>query len=272
MTAGAATTAIGRAKKGDWVRLGTLGRDPISWAWVKKIDSATVLLLARQVLAFKAFDTASDEHEFGDNRWRDATLRHWLNSTASAGQVDFGPHPPPSTGAIAPVQVVPAAGEDWTRRPDPAHAYERDPGFLHGWAAHESACLAEIGVSTEVLSSYGCRRKRGKDGTRDRVFVCTFEEWGKIPSAWKAAPPAPSVAGDPAVVFNQPPSHWSRSPLEGLGVSVLDLPYESWRQKAKSNSGAYVAMGVRPCVAVRASARCVGSGTEADPYRVLLAE
>ncbi len=254
---------IGSAKGGSWVRLGTRRGEPILWTVLRKRDAKTTVLLARQVLAFLAFDTIGKQGDDGDNRWRDSTLRHWLNSEAASGKVDFGPHPPPSADHIETDPAFDLETRSFSRRPDVEHAYDREAGFLHEWSSQERAVLVEAPITTEVVSSYEVSRRRSTDRTRDRVFLCTFEEFSKVPPALKKAGPGP---GTLRTDRNENPSHWSRSPVSGFGVAVLALyPFGT---KARCNSGAGCTWGVRPCAAVRSSVVFAGSGTKSNPFRV----
>jgi hypothetical protein len=264
--------ALGTARVGAHVELGQYGRAraSVSWRIMRTARNGALLLISDGVLMAKAFDaTSPDGPDAGDNRWRDSTLRHWLNSSAPAGKVDFGPHPPPDAAHVRTAQldrgivaILKKAGHPTKR--SPSKAYHREAGFLRAFSEAERACLAPVKLETKVCSGYTAKRKASVDRTTDTVFLLTWEEYAKLPKELKSTEPAQAFRDDDPEQASRP-GHWSRSAIADLGVAVL----ETWnREMRRANSGAYCCWGVRPCIGVAAGTVVTGAGTAAKPFRI----
>ncbi|MBL4849508.1 MAG: hypothetical protein JKY65_28595 [Planctomycetes bacterium] len=232
-------------RKGDWVQLGSYcGKDqPEDLLW--RVLSRTkdhVLLITQYIVMKKVFDTAG---EHGLNRWRDSTLRHWLNSEQPAGQVDFGPHPAPTRAAVGP-----------KRKP-----YAREQGFLANFPSELRQYISPVAITTPVAKGL----RGGPDKTSDRVSLVTYEQYRKLPKDMKIGRPSPRMTQDDSLrmLDDEPMQYWARSPNFGReGVFLLS----HWSNDKRSmNCGAFAEMGIRPCIGLTA-AQFAGKGTARRPY------
>lgn len=72
---------------GTYVRLGTYNDEPIVWKCIDIDDENGILMLSDKILCYKAVDSGNQSVEYGDGFWEETTIRAWLNSTQSAGNV-----------------------------------------------------------------------------------------------------------------------------------------------------------------------------------------
>jgi hypothetical protein len=262
------TMPSSKLKKGTYFEFGNYGRStpqPILWRVAKPQPKGAVLLIADGVLMAKAFDAQGPAAPTaGDNRWRDSTLRHWLNSDAAFGRVDFGPHPVPAAARLHTALDV-GAKAGLPKKPKTDNAYDHEQGFLRYFSDGERSLIVPVELETEVLAGYDDKRKKGIDRTTDKAFVLTWDEYKKLPSELKGGIPAPQLREDRPEWIQPKVAHWSRTPLAGLGAAVLDL---WWKDKARANSGPYCTWGVRPCIAVRDDIAFTGTGTKKNPFRI----
>jgi hypothetical protein len=71
------------AKPGAWIELGLWGKEPplpICWRIAGKLGREAWLLITAGVVTRQPFDRKSQQHPDGDNRWRDSSLRRWLDT------------------------------------------------------------------------------------------------------------------------------------------------------------------------------------------------
>ena len=171
---GASAEAADSIKIGDYVLMGTYYGEPILWRCVAfyKVDkdgnidlddtSDTYkegylpLMLSDKILCLKAFDAGGNVRtgshgrgylEYGtkgwsrmldgSNCWEDSNIRCWLNSTASAGNVNWTCGNPPDKTYIA--------GEQ--------NEYKNESGFLSNFTKNELAYMKEV-KQVELLDNY----------------------------------------------------------------------------------------------------------------------
>ena len=176
---------LGKAKVGTWVRLGWYGRAatmPVLWRVAGPIGDSSVRLVTAGVIDKAPFDGPSEVHPDGDNRWRDSSLRAWLNSSAPGN----------------------------------------DPGFLHAFDARDVQALIEMEIETEVTTGYSAQRPPGIDRTRDRVWVLSWEEYKKLPKTLRGGARSEAFTRDHPEELIDNQIHWSRSPITRFGIALLE--------------------------------------------------
>lgn len=117
---------------GDYVEFGGYYGEPIIWR-VVAIENGNPLLFSERILSLKAFDSKggpreeldSQRADFGTNFWYQSTLRKWLNSSDSSGNVFSSyPHNPPSEENVS------------------DNPYDKEPGFLANFTKAEQDLIA----------------------------------------------------------------------------------------------------------------------------------
>ena len=126
-------------KVGDYVKMGTYNNASILWRCVS-IDDNGPLMLADRIIDNLAYDAKTNDNstskshsrsykrdDYGSNYWKDSNMRSWLNSTASAGKVDWLCGNPPKDGYVS--------GEG---------AYNEKAGFLNAFSKSEIAAMKTV--------------------------------------------------------------------------------------------------------------------------------
>ena len=126
-------------KVGDYVKMGTYNNASILWRCVS-IDDNGPLMLADKIVDTLAYDAKTNDNsnskshsrsykrdDYGSNYWKDSNMRSWLNSTASAGNVDWLCGNPPKDGYVS--------GEG---------AYNEKAGFLNAFSKSEIAAMKTV--------------------------------------------------------------------------------------------------------------------------------
>ena len=126
-------------KVGDYVKMGTYNNASILWRCVS-IDDNGPLMLADRIIDTLAYDAKTNDNSiskshsrsykrdnYGSNYWKDSNMRSWLNSTASAGNVDWLCGNPPKDGYVS--------GEG---------AYNQKAGFLNAFSKSEIAAMKTV--------------------------------------------------------------------------------------------------------------------------------
>ena len=126
-------------KVGDYVKMGTYNNASILWRCVS-IDDNGPLMLADRIIDTLAYDAKTNDNstskshsrsykrdDYGSNYWKDSNMRSWLNSTASAGNVDWLCGNPPKDGYVS--------GEG---------AYNQKAGFLNAFSKAEIAAMKTV--------------------------------------------------------------------------------------------------------------------------------
>ena len=126
-------------KIGDYVQIGKYNGSSILWRCVS-IDSDGPLMLADKIVDKLAYDAKTNDNsnskshsrsykrdDYGSNYWRDSNMRSWLNSTATAGKVDWLCGNPPKDGYVS------GTG-----------AYNNKAGFLNEFSKAEIAAMKTV--------------------------------------------------------------------------------------------------------------------------------
>lgn len=123
---------------GEYVQMGTYYGQPILWRCVD-IDENGPLMLSDKILCIKAYDAGGSDtsgshgrepgrESYGSNYWADSNIRSWLNSTASAGNVEWMCGNPP------------VAEELWGGY----NAYDNEAGFLSNFTENERNAMKTV--------------------------------------------------------------------------------------------------------------------------------
>ena len=126
-------------KVGDYVKMGAYNNASILWRCVS-IDNNGPLMLADKIVDTLAYDAKTNDNsnskshsrsykrdDYGSNYWKDSNMRSWLNSTASAGNVDWLCGNPPKDGYVSGVG-----------------AYNQKAGFLNAFSKSEIAAMKTV--------------------------------------------------------------------------------------------------------------------------------
>ena len=126
-------------KIGDYVQMGKYNGSSILWRCVS-IDSDGPLMLADKIVDKLAYDAKTNDNsnskshsrsykrdDYGSNYWRDSNMRSWLNSTATAGKVDWLCGNLPKDGYVS------GTG-----------AYNNKAGFLNEFSKAEIAAMKTV--------------------------------------------------------------------------------------------------------------------------------
>lgn len=126
-------------KVGDYVKMGAYNNASILWRCVS-IDDNGPLMLADKIVDTLAYDAKTNDNsnskshsrsykrdDYGSNYWKDSNMRSWLNSTASAGNVDWLCGNPPKDGYVSGVG-----------------AYNEKAGFLNAFSKSEIAAMKTV--------------------------------------------------------------------------------------------------------------------------------
>ena len=124
---------------GDYIKMGTYNNASILWRCVS-IDDNGPLMLADRIVDTLAYDAKTNDNsnskshsrsykrdDYGSNYWKDSNMRSWLNSTASAGSVDWLCGNPPKDGYVS-----------------GTNAYNNKAGFLNEFAKSEIAAMKTV--------------------------------------------------------------------------------------------------------------------------------
>lgn len=124
---------------GDYIKMGTYNSASILWRCVS-IDDNGPLMLADRIVDTLAYDAKTNDNSnskshsrsykrdnYGSNYWKDSNMRSWLNSTASAGSVDWLCGNPPKDGYVSGTS-----------------AYNNKAGFLNEFTKSEIAAMKTV--------------------------------------------------------------------------------------------------------------------------------
>lgn len=129
---------------GEYVQMGTYYGQPILWRCVD-IDENGPLMLSDKILCIKAYDAGGSDtsgshgrepgrESYGSNYWADSNIRSWLNSTASAGNVEWLCGNPPVADELYNVY----------------NAYDDEAGFLSNFTESERNAMKPVSQKSLV--------------------------------------------------------------------------------------------------------------------------
>lgn len=228
-------TVLYSVQTGDTLILGSYNGEPIQWRVLRLEEQDglyTAVLVSRQILTMKAFDTAEsgkynhDEtrdyisrespadtdpklqaYVRGNSSWRDSNIRTWLNA---------------ETEVVSYKGQAPAASAMSELR----NGYQNEPGFLYQFTKEE----LEILVERECFTP-GNVLEEGDIVTRDRVFLLSLEELAWFDEAGISKLSEPTEAA-----LEQDQSQWYEIALSECGVKQYDwwlrTPVEGYSSKA----------------------------------------
>jgi len=190
---------------GDSVSLGHYNGQPIEWRVLHFNDNGTVILVAKNIITMKCFDSPEsgyynfcegDDRELyrvplkeldyatqieakGNNSYADSNIRNWLNSSSEL--VRYTDSAPKISSSA-----------------DGKSGYDLEPGFLNGFTAEER----------EALTAYSFKSKDINGNTTkcsDKVFLLSEKEFGWLSEndmSPYAKPTAEAVAQDKSNWYN----------------------------------------------------------------------
>ena len=99
-----ASVEVPQITSGMYFQMGKYNNNPIVWKSIVSDDENGILMLSDKILCYKNFDPAlekpgDEDNYYGTSFWENATLRTWLNSSDSSGNVVWE-HRVPSNEAV----------------------------------------------------------------------------------------------------------------------------------------------------------------------------
>ena len=262
---------------GDYVKMGTYNGSSILWRCVD-FDENGALMLSDKLLDTLAYDAKTNDNsnskshsrsykrdDYGSNYWRDSNMRSWLNSTATAGKVDWLCGNPPKDGYVSGTSAYNnkagflnefskseiAAMKTVTQRSLVSHP-EYNKGIVEGDANSDLYYYTDISyVATNYDSSYF-------ETTTEKVFLLDVKQANAV---WK------NLQGYYVAYNNDGMAwpYWLRTP-------VTDCNHDMRYISASGNVGRYAPwysdLGVRPAFYLDSEyfVATSGNGSQSNPY------
>lgn len=264
---------------GDYIRLGSYNGQPILWRCVD-IDERGPLMLSDQVLATMAYDAKTSENSatrshsrnlkrgtYGSNQWRDSNMRSWLNSKATAGNVEWLCGNPPKSGFV---------GEN---------PYDQAAGFLNGFQADEIAAIktvtqrsivshpeynvgmiegqgADLPYDTNIEAAANGFDQAYYENVTDKVFLMDVKQINKVYQNNSRLGGSYHIAYKDGVKW----PYWLRTPVTDCNH---DMRYVETDGRIDRNAPYLGFYGVRPAFYLDTQYYQVtgGDGTAVSPYR-----
>ncbi len=254
---------------GDTLTFGTYNDEPIEWRVLRiSEDGNTAVLIAKDILAFKAFDAAESgtynengEEDYwmsgseadtdleiqrlvrGNNDWSVSNIRTWLN--AGTEVVSYADQPPMATAMS-----------------EKKNGYHNEPGFLYGFSKEELAAIVPTMVETN-----GNALSEGTTVTEDFVYLLSSEElvWFEEAGISKLAKPTQAAVDrdqsnwydiEVSAFGTEEYYWWLRNPVEGTTSTcyMVNSGY-TYDELTKANAG-LEGYGIRPAMTVNLQADC----------------
>lgn len=254
---------VAQLKVGDTITLGTYNEEPVSWRVLKLNEDHTAVLVAKDILAMKAYDAAEggkynryENEEYwsrdtaadtdlqlqikvrGNSDWRVSNIRTWLNSQAEV--VQYEDQEPRST----------AMAEE-------KNGYHNEPGFLHAFTEKELEAIVETEKMTKTNGLYDAEVVT----TMDRVYLLSLEELKWFEEAGISLLAVPT---DAAVEQDQ--SHWYiidrdtynikeycwwlREPVADTGSKCYVVWNGYYEENVRQENVGLEGYGIRPAITV----------------------
>ena len=264
-------------KVGDYVKMGTYNNASILWRCVS-IDDNGPLMLADKIVDTLAYDAKTNDNstskshsrsykrdDYGSNYWKDSNMRSWLNSTASAGNVDWLCGNPPKDGYVSGVgaynqkagflnafsKAEIAAMKTVTQRSLVSHP-EYNKGIVNGDANSDLYYYTDI---SEAVANYD---NAYFETTTEKVFLLDIKQANAV---WK------NLNGYYVAYNNNGMAwpYWLRTPVTDCNH---DMRYISSSGQVGRYAPWYSDLGVRPAFYLDSDyfVATSGSGSQSSPY------
>ena len=264
-------------KIGDYVQMGKYNGSSILWRCVS-IDSDGPLMLADKIVDKLAYDAKTNDNsnskshsrsykrdDYGSNYWRDSNMRSWLNSTATAGKVDWLCGNPPKDGYVSGTgaynnkagflnefsKAEIAAMKTVTQRSLVSHP-EYNKGIVEGDANSDLLYYTDI---SEAVANYDSSYF---ENTTEKVFLLDVKQANAV---WK------NLKGYYVAYNNDGMAwpYWLRTPVTDCNH---DMRYISSSGQVGRYAPWYSDLGVRPAFYLDSEyfVTTSGSGSQSSPY------
>ena len=266
-------------KIGDYVQMGKYNGSSILWRCVS-IDSDGPLMLADKIVDKLAYDAKTNDNsnskshsrsykrdDYGSNYWRDSNMRSWLNSTATAGKVDWLCGNPPKDGYVSGTgaynnkagflnefsKAEIAAMKTVTQRSLVSHP-EYNKGIVEGDANSDLLYYTDI---SEAVANYDSSYF---ENTTEKVFLLDVKQANAV---WR------NLKGYYVAYNNDGMAwpYWLRTPVTDCNH---DMRYISSSGQVGRYAPWYSDLGVRPAFYLDSEyfASSSGNGSQSNPYVV----
>ena len=266
-------------KIGDYVQMGKYNGSSILWRCVS-IDADGPLMLADKIVDKLAYDAKTNDNsnskshsrsykrdDYGSNYWRDSNMRSWLNSTATAGKVDWLCGNPPKDGYVSGTgaynnkagflnefsKAEIAAMKTVTQRSLVSHP-EYKKGIVEGDANSDLLYYTDI---SEAVANYDSSYF---ETTTEKVFLLDVKQANAV---WR------NLKGYYVAYNNDGMAwpYWLRTPVTDCNH---DMRYISSSGQVGRYAPWYSDLGVRPAFYLDSEyfASSSGNGSQSNPYVV----
>ena len=262
---------------GDYVKMGTYNGNSILWRCVS-IDADGPLILADKIVDTLAYDAKTNDNSsskshsrsykrdsYGSNYWKDSNMRSWLNSTATAGKVDWLCGNPPKDGYVSGTgaynnkagflnefsKAEIAAMKTVTQRSLVSHP-EYNKGIVEGDANSDLLYYTDI---SEAVANYDSSYF---ETTTEKVFLLDVKQANAV---WK------NLKGYYVAYNNDGMAwpYWLRTPVTDCNH---DMRYISSSGQVGRYAPWYSDLGVRPAFYLDSEyfVSASGNGSQSNPY------
>ncbi len=264
-------------KIGDYVQMGKYNGSSILWRCVS-IDADGPLMLADKIVDTLAYDAKTNDNSnskshsrsykrdsYGSNYWKDSNMRSWLNSTATAGKVDWLCGNPPKDGYVSGTgaynnkagflnefsKAEIAAMKTVTQRSLVSHP-EYNKGIVEGDANSDLLYYTDI---SEVVANYDSSYF---ETTTEKVFLLDVKQANAV---WR------NLKGYYVAYNNDGMAwpYWLRTPVTDCNH---DMRYISSSGQVGRYAPWYSDLGVRPAFYLDSQyfVSASGNGSQSNPY------
>ena len=262
-------------KLGDTVVFGRYNGSDIYWKVIKKSeDGKEAVLIAKDVLTFKAFDSAntgkygrkdgvfySSRDEivqtdmqfqadiFGNSCWQNSDIRAWLNS---------------SNESVAYEGLGPIA----SAMSDNCNAYNLEAGFLYNFTDTELGAIKETSVNTKGNAIYEGQTIT----TKDKVFLLSIDELEWLDNAnvsRLAVPTSEAISNNESsfykdysldVFHTDATTYWLRDAVDGSSSNLYQVGHGASANYPENIFTAIACCdgyGVRPAITIDLTSNCI---------------
>ena len=264
-------------KIGDYVQMGKYNGSSILWRCVS-IDADGPLMLADKIVDTLAYDAKTNDNSnskshsrsykrdsYGSNYWKDSNMRSWLNSTATAGKVDWLCGNPPKDGYVSGTgaynnkagflnefsKAEIAAMKTVTQRSLVSHP-EYNKGIVEGDANSDLYYYTDISyVATNYDSAYF-------ETTTEKVFLLDVKQANAV---WRNLQGYYIAYNNDGMAW----PYWLRTPVTDCNH---DMRYISSSGQVGRYAPWYSDLGVRPAFYLDSEyfVATSGTGSQSNPY------